>query len=76
LRILSSRADAAGGLRVARSVQRHSGADESLERLLVDLVAFVKVDRAPDVPVETRVENPEGSSSEAPLAKVIFTTFL
>jgi hypothetical protein len=37
-------------------IQRNGGANESLESLLVDLVAFVKVDRAPGVAFQARVE--------------------
>src|SRR5207249_1940531 len=37
-------------------VQRHGGANESLQRLLVYLLALVKVDGTPCVPVKTGVE--------------------
>src|SRR5262245_4990014 len=37
-------------------VQGHGGAHESLQRLLVDLLALVKIDGTPRVPVEAGVE--------------------
>src|SRR5215813_6006110 len=37
-------------------VQRHGGANESLQRLLVDLLALVEVDGTPCVPFEAGVE--------------------
>ena len=37
-------------------VQRNSGANERLERLRVDLVALVEIDRAPGVAFQARVE--------------------
>src|ERR1700722_16586403 len=37
-------------------VQGDSGPDQSLERLFIDLLAFVEVDGTPGVPVETGVE--------------------
>jgi hypothetical protein len=46
------------GLRLplAHEIERHCSADESLQSRLIDLVAFVDVDGAPDVPVEAGVE--------------------
>jgi hypothetical protein len=55
-----------------RYVKRHGGADERLQGLFIDPVALVEVDGAPRV----ALKRPEGSSSEAPLAKGIFTTAL
>src|SRR5512144_2799674 len=37
-------------------VQGHGGANERLQRFLVDLLAFAEVDGAPRVSLETRVE--------------------
>src|SRR5580692_6218509 len=66
------------GLRLvlALEVERHCGADEILQGRLIELVAFVDVDGAPDIPVEAGVEKIEGSCNLAPLANVILTTFL
>jgi len=50
-----------------------AGADERLERGLIDLVALAEVDGAPCAAVEAGVERPLGSSSAAPLAKVVLT---
>ena len=46
------------GLRLAldHEIDRHCRADETLQGRLIHLVAFVDVDRAPDIPVEARVE--------------------
>jgi len=43
-------------LALALEIKRHCGADEMLQRRLIDLVAFVDVDGAPDIPVEAGVE--------------------
>jgi hypothetical protein len=43
-------------LALALEIKRHCSADEILQRRLIDLVAFVDVDSAPDVPVEAGVE--------------------
>ena len=43
-------------LALAREIERHGGADEILQGRLVDLVAFVDVDGAPDVALEAGVE--------------------
>ena len=58
-------------------LQRHGGADERLEGLFIDLAALRKIDGAPHVAFETGVEEVfAGSSSAAPLAKVVFTAVL
>src|SRR5262249_787487 len=44
------------GLTFALEIERHSSADEILQGCLIDLVAFVDVDGAPDVPLEAGVE--------------------
>lgn len=48
------------GLRLALGfgleIERHRSADEVLQSRLIDLVAFVDVDGAPDIPVEAGVE--------------------
>jgi hypothetical protein len=46
------------GLRLdfALEIQRHCGADEILQGRLIDLVAFVDVDGAPDISLEAGVE--------------------
>jgi hypothetical protein len=46
------------GLRfaLALEIERHRSADEILQGRLIDLVAFVDVDGAPDIPVEAGVE--------------------
>ena len=48
------------GLRLALGleieIERHCSADEILQGRLIDLVAFVDVDGAPDIPVEAGVE--------------------
>ena len=45
------------GLRLvlALEIERHCRADEILQGHLIDLVAFVDVDGAPDIPVEAGV---------------------
>jgi hypothetical protein len=40
----------------ALEIERHCSADEILKRRLIDLVAFVDVDGAPDIPVKAGVE--------------------
>jgi len=37
-------------------IERHCGADEILQGRLIDLIAFVNVDGAPDIPIEAGVE--------------------
>ena len=44
------------GLTFALEIERHCSADEILQGRLIDLVAFVDVDGAPGIPVETGVE--------------------
>jgi len=46
------------GLRLALAleIERHCSADEIPQGRLIDLVAFVDVDGAPDIPVEAGVE--------------------
>jgi hypothetical protein len=43
-------------LALALEIERHGSADEILQGRLIDLVAFVDVDGAPDIPVEAGVE--------------------
>jgi len=43
-------------LALALKIERHRSADEILQCRLIDLVAFVDVDGAPDVPLEAGVE--------------------
>jgi hypothetical protein len=43
-------------LALALEIERHCSADEILQGRLIDLVAFVDVDGAPDIPVEAGVE--------------------
>ena len=38
------------------TLKRHSSADEILQCRLIDLVAFVDIDGAPDIPAEAGVE--------------------
>ncbi len=44
------------GLGFALEIERHCGTDEILQGRLINLVAFVDVDGAPDIPVEAGVE--------------------
>ena len=41
---------------LALEIERHCSADEILQGRFIDLVAFVDVDGAPDIPVEAGVE--------------------
>jgi hypothetical protein len=41
---------------LAHEIERHRGADEIRQGRLIDLVAFMDVDGAPDIPVEAGVE--------------------
>ena len=43
-------------LALAHEIERHCSADEILQGRRIDLVAFVDVDSAPDIPVEAGVE--------------------
>ncbi len=40
----------------ALEIERNCGADETLQRRLINLIAFVDVDGAPDIPLEAGVE--------------------
>ncbi len=44
------------GFGLALEIERHCSADEILQGRLIDLVTFVDVDGAPDIPVEAGVE--------------------
>ena len=44
------------GLAFALEIERDCSPDEILQGRLIDLVAFVNVDGAPDIPVEAGVE--------------------
>ena len=46
------------GLRLAfaQEIEPHCSADEILQGRLVDVIAFVDVDGAPDIPVEAGIE--------------------
>src|SRR4051812_1710008 len=50
-------------------VQGHGGADESLQRLIVDLLALVEVDGAPRVSLETGVEEARRVLERRPLGE-------
>src|SRR5256885_985245 len=54
-------------LTFALHVERDCFADELFQRGLVDLLAFVDIDRAPHVAVETRVEEAGGVLQRSPL---------
>jgi hypothetical protein len=41
---------------VALQIERHGSADEFLQGRLIDLIAFVDVDSAPDIPLEAGIE--------------------
>ena len=56
-------------------VQGHGGANESLQRLLVYLLALVEVDGRLVFPSRLELKRPEGPFRAAPCAKVIFTTW-
>jgi len=60
----------------ALEIERHCGADKILQGRLFDLVAFVDVDDAPDIPSRPELNRPEGSGNAAPLANVSLTMFL
>src|SRR6202011_651448 len=57
------------GLRLALAleIERHRSADEILQGRLIDLVAFVDVDGAPDIPVEAGVEQTGRAVHRSPL---------
>src|SRR4029453_4549380 len=50
-------------------VQGDGGANESLQRLLVDLLALVEVDGTPGVPLETGVEAPRRARQRRPFGE-------
>src|SRR5829696_1134826 len=50
-------------------VERHGGANQCFQRLLVDLVALVEVDGTPRVPFETRVEQARRIGKSRPLGE-------
>lgn len=43
-------------LALALEIERHRSADEIFQGRFIDLIAFVDVDSAPDIPVEAGVE--------------------
>src|SRR4051794_20618866 len=51
------------------TVERDGGANEVLQRVLVDLLALVEVDGAPDVPVEAGVEEARGILQRGPFGE-------
>src|SRR5882672_5110954 len=53
-----------------------AGANERLQRLFINPVASCKSMARLVLPSRLELKSPEGSSNEAPLAKLIFTTFL
>ena len=57
-------------------VQNHRGTNQCFQRLLIHLVAFAKVDGAPQIALRLELKRPAGSSKKAPLANVILTTLL
>ena len=58
MKLLGRLAGGSPGLRpvVALEIERHCVADEILQGRLIDLVALVDVDGAPDIPVEAGVK--------------------
>jgi len=58
MKVASPLAFRSPGLRLALAlkIKRHRSADEILQGRLIDLVAFVDVDGAPDIPLEAGVE--------------------
>src|SRR5690348_3093440 len=50
-------------------VQRHGGANKSLERFLVEFLALMQVDGAPGVAIEAGVEQPHRIVQRGPLGK-------
>jgi hypothetical protein len=65
MKLVGPLADGSPGLRLALAleIERHCSADEILQGRLIDLVAFVDVDGAPDIPVEAGVEKSPAMSS-------------
>ena len=60
-------------LLLAGGIERDSRADERLERVRVDLLTLMNVDRAPYLPSRLELNSFGGSFREAPLKKVSFT---
>jgi len=58
MKLVGTLAARSPGLRLALAleIEGHCSADEILQGRLIDLVAFVDVDGAPDIPVEAGVE--------------------
>jgi hypothetical protein len=58
IKLASPLAARSPGLRLALAleIERHGSADEILQGRPIDLLAFVDVDGAPDIPVEAGVE--------------------
>src|SRR5580693_2933412 len=59
------------GLRLALALEidRHGSADKVLQRRLIDLLPFVDVDGAPDIPLEAGVEQTCGVRQRGALGK-------
>lgn len=56
MKLAGSLAARSPGLRLAPEIERHCSADEILQGRLINYLAFVDVDGAPDIPVEAGVE--------------------
>jgi hypothetical protein len=58
MKLVGQLAPRSPGLRLALGleIERHRSADKIVQGRLIDLVAFVDVDGAPDIPVEAGVE--------------------
>ena len=62
MKLVGSLAARAPGLRLGLQpalnleIERHCSTDEILQGRLIDLLAFVDVDGAPDIPVEAGIE--------------------
>ena len=50
--------------------------DQRSEGVPVQCIALAQIDGAPEIAFKAALNGPEGSPSEAPLAKVSFTTLL
>jgi len=57
------------GLLLPLRLSATAPADEILQGRPIDLVTFVDVDGAPDIPVELELNRPEGSFQRSPLGK-------
>src|SRR5437879_2587505 len=64
------------GPRLALEIERHCSADEVLQGRLIDLVALVDVDGAPDIPVEAGVEQTGRILQRSSLGKCHFDDVL